>query len=261
MTQMPEAAPMDQPTDQKAKTAGMVMGAGALIALISLFMTWVTVSLDLSGFPGGASFPSKSENGIGTSDGKLTLVLAIVLLVFAVQFVMARVTKPKVLAVIGIILAAIITVAAVIDVTTTEGDAREEFLKGFRATAGAAGSQFAEQFADRLDVKVGAGLYATAAGGALAFIGSIMALGVKEPEPGYAMAPPMPPGETMMPPPMPPPITGTMSPPMGGAMGGPMSPPGVPPPGTGGTPAETEQTPPEQPWGGTAQPPPPPPLA
>lgn len=201
MTEIPDAAG----PDPKASIAGKIMLVGSIIVIAGLILPWVSVSFDaIPNVPAGA-LPSSSENGIGTTDGKYTLIFASIAAVLGL-LLSQRNGKAKGLGIAGIVFGALIALAAVIDIATLKKDALKGFLQGFKGAGGA--QEQANVFADALNVSTGVGLYLALAGGLIIVIGAVMGLGVtNQPAESWTaaqppMQPPAPPapplGETPM---------------------------------------------------------------
>jgi hypothetical protein len=233
----------------------MVLIIAAVLTLVGVFLNWASFTFDASGLGEGSEALAglgESTSGIETSDGKIALVCA--LIAGAIGFaVMKGKGAAKVLSILALLAMLAVAALGAYNVTSVKDDAREGFIQGFTKSAGAGSEQFAEQFADRLDVSVGVGLYATLAGGILGLVGSIMGLMVKTPTPTYGSgieAPPMAPGG------MPPMMPGEQSPPGGGMTGMPGGMPPPPAPGGGMPPAAPPASGyPPPPPGGSSDPP------
>lgn len=187
-----------------ARRAGMFMGFGALVALVSLFLNWITATLDLSEI-GGAAIPPETHNGLSTNDGKITLVLAVLIVVFA--FLIYSRAK-KVFAVLGIITALLLVAASLLEITYSKAANRKELEQQLTTRLGESGADTAQTIAEKLEVNVGPGPYVALGGGLIALIGGIMGASLKKNETWTAAAPAAP-EAAAPPPPMSPPVAYT----------------------------------------------------
>jgi len=186
---------MQQETQTSKPSAGAIVAiVGGIMLAIGSFLTWATVSVDttallnkladtlgvsadqLQGVPTD-SF-SQSVSGWDGSDGKITLVVAIIIIIAAIlMFAMPRIRKA--MGVIVILAGLVGGGVAVYDATRVKDVAND----AESAAASAAGSGLdqlglsADDIFDGVfDVTAGIGLWVCIAGGVVALVGGVLAL-------------------------------------------------------------------------------------
>lgn len=186
---------MQQDTQTSKPSAGAIVAiVGGVMLAIGSFLTWATVSVDttallnkladtlgvsadqLQGVPTD-SF-SQSVSGWDGSDGKITLVVAIIIIIAAIlMFAMPRIRKA--MGVIVILAGLVGGGVAVYDATRVKDVANDAET----AAASAAGSGLeqlglsaGEIFDGVFDVAAGVGLWVCIAGGVVALVGGVLAL-------------------------------------------------------------------------------------
>ena len=186
---------MQQDTQTSKPSAGAIVAiVGGIMLAIGSFLTWATVSVDttallnkladtlgvsadqLQGVPTD-SF-SQSVSGWDGSDGKITLVVALIIIIAAIlMFAMPRIRKA--MGVIVILAGLVGGGVAVYDATRVKDVANDAET----AAASAAGSGLeqlglsaGEIFDGVFDVTAGIGLWVCIAGGVIALVGGVLAL-------------------------------------------------------------------------------------
>jgi len=186
---------MQQDTQTSKPSAGAIVAiVGGVMLAIGSFLTWATVSVDttallnkladtlgvsadqLQGVPTD-SF-SQSVSGWDGSDGKITLVVALIIIIAAIlMFAMPRIRKA--MGVIVILAGLVGGGVAVYDATRVKDVANDAET----AAASAAGSGLeqlglsaGEIFDGVFDVTAGIGLWVCIAGGVIALVGGVLAL-------------------------------------------------------------------------------------
>ena len=216
---------MDSDSKSPAGILGIIGGA---MLIVGSFMTWVSVKLDVNAFAEllgvdpslltGAGVPtSDSSAGTKTSDGKITLVMGIIVVIFAVMLaVRKRASKGGGIAMI--IGGGIAAAAVLLNLSTKDAQIDSELEKlGPDLTALGITT---EQLKSIFDLEWGIGIYICLVGGVVAVIAGIMALRSSSAAPampatsgvpadGFGAAAPstpaMPPAAGTMPPASPPP--------------------------------------------------------
>ena len=186
---------MQQDTQTSKPSAGAIVAiVGGIMLAIGSFLTWATVSVDttallnkladtlgvsadqLQGVPTD-SF-SQSVSGWDGSDGKITLVVALIIIIAAIlMFAMPRIRKA--MGVIVILAGLVGGGVAVYDANRVKDVANDAET----AAASAAGSGLeqlglsaGEIFDGVFDVTAGIGLWVCIAGGVIALVGGVLAL-------------------------------------------------------------------------------------
>ena len=186
---------MQQETQTSKPSAGAIVAiVGGVMLAIGSFLTWATVSVDttallnkladtlgvsadqLQGVPTD-SF-SQSVSGWDGSDGKITLVVALIIIIAAIlMFAMPRIRKA--MGVVVILAGLVGGGVAVYDATRVKDVAND----AESAAASAAGSGLeqlglsaGEIFDGVFDVTAGVGLWVCIAGGVVALVGGVLAL-------------------------------------------------------------------------------------
>jgi hypothetical protein len=181
---------------------------GALLAIGS-FLTWVTVTVNVNAFAGllgvdpslltGAGVPSSASNaGIKTSDGKITLVAGIVVLVVAGMLAMGK-RASKAAGTAMLIAGGVGTAATVLNLATKDSqiDSELDKLGPQLTTLGITKDALKSIF----EQKWGIGIYVCLLGGVVALVAGIMALRTPAEAQPMAMSAPAPAGGFGAPPP------------------------------------------------------------
>ena len=186
---------MQQETQTSKPSAGAIVAiVGGIMLAIGSFLTWATVSVDttallnkladtlgvsadqLQGVPTD-SF-SQSVSGWDGSDGKITLVVAIIIIIAAIlMFAMPRIRKA--MGVIVILAGLVGGGVAVYDATRVKdvaNDAESAAASAVGSGLDQAGLSADDIFDGVFDVTPGIGLWVCIAGGVVALVGGVLAL-------------------------------------------------------------------------------------
>lgn len=136
--------------DPETKRVAILLGGGAALAFLGLLLPWVSVKLSV-----GEDSASLTQSGIGTDDGKVILVLAVLLALIAAPFFTGKLRKVLGASIVALLLATVIALVGFADIADIQ------------RRAGAT---------DAIDASVGFGLYVTTAGGLAALLGSFFAV-------------------------------------------------------------------------------------
>jgi hypothetical protein len=233
--------------------------AGGVVIAIGSFLTWGTVALDVNGFiarladalgvdPNQIPIPagtfgatSRSVSGLDTSDGKITLVAGIVVILASLALMSPQLPR-KLMAALMVLGGAGGAGVALYDISKKD-DLATDVLSAVKSIAGA-GLQQAGLDVSILDtvikVSLGIGIYLCVIGGAVAVVAGLMAL-LSRPtvapaasgwtagaptDAGFGTpSPPAAPASPTLPPPAPAPAGDDPPPPEAPTIGGPVPPP------------------------------------
>jgi len=169
---------------------------GGVVIAIGSFLTWGTVALDVNGFvarladalgvdPNQIPIPagtfgatSRSVSGLDTSDGKITLVAGIIVILASLALMSPQLPR-KLMAALMVVGGASGAGVALYDISKKD-DLATDVLSAVKSIAGA-GLQQAGLDVSILDtvikVSLGIGIYLCVIGGAIAVVAGLMALG------------------------------------------------------------------------------------
>ncbi|HEX9696997.1 MAG TPA: hypothetical protein VGB64_11890 [Actinomycetota bacterium] len=161
------------PIDPHIRRIGFTLATGAAIILAGLLLPWVGVDFELGGQSG-----SITQAGLSTDDGKIVLVIAVLIELISVPFLTGRIRRTLPAGIGALLLATIATLVGFADIAD---------IRSGRAGA--------------VSARVGIGLYVSTAGAIVALSGAITAIRARRHVAAIAAAtaeesalPPVPPG-------------------------------------------------------------------
>jgi hypothetical protein len=190
---------METPTSRRSPLGGILMIVGGALAAVGSFLTWAEVTV---------GDQSASATGMDGSDGYLTLIGGVILVVAGV--VAMRTTNRR-FAILGIVAGLLVAGVGIYDAVTAEDSVRDS-LAIFSGVG-------------EIEVSIAIGLFLVIGAGIIGMIGGVIAAATANRD-ALAAAPSMP-GAA--------PVTMGTAP---GAMGTTSTPPAGPPPPPPGTPSE-----------------------
>jgi hypothetical protein len=160
---------MQTATPRRAPIGAILMILGGVIAAVGSFMTWANVTV---------SDVSASAKGTDGSDGYITLVAGIVLVLLGAVALRAG-KRP--LAILAILAGGIAAGVGIYDAATAEDSVLDAVAEQVAPQVGAsvpAVREILQQSADNgdLDIQIQIGLYLVIAGGALGLLGGVIGL-------------------------------------------------------------------------------------
>ena len=176
--------------------AAIAAGVGGLLLALGSVLTWATASVDVDKLaravgidpsqipPGALGDTSRSFAGTSGTDGKVTLVCGIVVILGAIGIALAMGSR-RVLAILTAIAGAIGGLFALYDATIAKNNAIDDITRQFSATGLPGNAR------DFFSVSLGIGIWMCVIGGIVAVVGAVMALASGEPSaaaPAYPMA-------------------------------------------------------------------------
>lgn len=171
---------MEQRTS-RASPGGVLGIVGGLLAIVGSALVWFKARADTSRFPGGGVL-TKSVKGTDASDGKITLVLGIVLVLAAAGIWALRAGGGrKGLSVLALLCGLSAGAIAVYDVSTAQSQVIDAAVKQVGTGGGLTSSQV-RAFLERafaagiLKITPGIGLFLVIAGGALGLLAGIVGI-------------------------------------------------------------------------------------
>ncbi|HVL91117.1 MAG TPA: hypothetical protein VM841_12870 [Actinomycetota bacterium] len=137
-------------TQTESRRVAVLIGGGAALAFLGLLLPWVSVQLSI-----GAESTSLSQSGLATDDGKVILIIAVLLGLIAAPFFTGRIRRVLIAGIVALLLSTVVTLVGFADINDirSRGDETEA-----------------------VSATVGFGLYVTTAGGLVALMGSFMAI-------------------------------------------------------------------------------------
>lgn len=216
-------------SDSKPTAPVAVAALGGILAIVGTLLSWITVKIEL----GEAGSQSFSANGLKTSDGKIAIVAAIILLI-AAGGMRAGKTKGarRGLAILAVIAGLAAGGVAILNIATAErqkSDALDEASAQIASSTGLTAADVRTELEKVTTISLAFGIYITAAGGVIGLIGGIMGIGSAG-KMSDETATPAAPGGSGWAPSGEPPAGGTTPPPA-------PPPPATPPPPPGGAPS------------------------
>lgn len=156
---------MMQAGTSKPPTALIVLALGAVLVVVAYLLPFGSFNVE------GFGVSESQTLGMGdVDDGKVYLVLGLVLLVLTGVLWAKRATGSKAVAIAVIVVAALVVVAGIIDIKDIDD------LSGLEAETGGVSAEDLEAFGVSLEISAGIGLYLALAGGVIALAGGVLAL-------------------------------------------------------------------------------------
>ncbi len=176
---------MGQEAAAKSPVAGVVAIIGGAIAAIGSFLPWISVTFDFSalGTPAPTGSPTSESVGGLTTDGKITLVLAIAAIVAGLLMVAASGAGLKRgMAILALVGGLLVAGDVALNLATKNDQLDSAFGEGASEIAtqlGISAEEAEAQLREFLSVGYAYGIYVTLVGGVVALIGGVMGLKAK----------------------------------------------------------------------------------
>jgi hypothetical protein len=183
-------------TKRSMPPAAIAAGIGGVLLALGSVLTWVTVSVNVDAIaravgidpsqipPGAIGDTTQSFSGTSGTDGKVTLVCGIVVILGAIGIALAMGSR-RVLAALAGLAGLVGGLFALYDATIAKNNAIDD------ATRTLSGAGLPGSFRDFFSVSLGIGIWMCVIGGIVAVVGAVMALASGEAAPtapSYAMA-------------------------------------------------------------------------